>query len=139
MVTLFITQVANHLALGWSRAPSWFKCVFVIVCIWAVLWIINKIVINVIATYYARKLVHDELAILIEWRDKIRDYLVVQKHWECYEKNGTRYYECGLIKMTEMEVFKNIMRQHGADGLSGIVFLIDAVKNSTNDSNTNQF
>lgn len=136
MVALFITQVANHLALGWSKSPLWFKVIFIIVCIWAVFWIINKIVINAIAAYYARKLVHDELALLMQWRDKIRDYFVVQKHWDCYEQNGIRYYECGLIKMTEMEVFKNILRQHGAGGLSGIVFFIDAVKNSTN--NTNQ-
>ena len=123
MVTLFVN--------GWLKSPSWFKCVFVIVCIWAVFWIVDKIIINAIAVHYARKLVRDELKILMDWRDKIRDYLVVEKHWECYEKDGVRYYECGLIKMIEMEVFKNILHQHGAEGLPGVVFMMNAIKEKT--------
>ncbi len=123
MVTLFMN--------GWSKSPSWFKCVFVIVCIWAVLWIVDKLIINAIAVHYARKLVRDELKILMSLRDKIRDYLVFEKHWECYEKDGVRYYESGLIKMTEMEVFKNILRQHGAEGLPGMVFMMNAIKEKT--------
>lgn len=123
MVTLFMN--------GWSKSPSWFKCVFVIVCIWAVLWIVDKLIINMIAIHYARKLVRDELKILMSLRDKIRDYLVFEKNWECYEKDGVRYYECGLIKMTEMEVFKNILRQHGAEGLPGMVYMMNAIKEKT--------
>lgn len=123
MVTLFMN--------GWSKSPSWFKCVFVIVCIWAVLWIVDKLIINAIAVHYARKLVRDELKILMSLRDKIRDYLVFEKHWECYEKDGVRYYESGLIKMTEMEVFKNILRQHGAEGLPGMVYMMNAIKEKT--------
>lgn len=48
------------------------------------------------------------------------------------KKDKVRYYESGLVKMTEMELFKNIMRNNCASDPSEVTTSIDSANNSTN-------
>ena len=123
MVNLFI-----H---GWEIAPVWFKVIFIIAVLNAVWDVGMKAITRIVTFYLAKELVKEKLKFLMSKRDLIRDYMI-ECGWKCYEKDKVRYYESGLVKMTEMELFKNIMRKNCASDPSEVMTRIDSVNDSTN-------
>ena len=123
MVNLFI-----H---GWEIAPIWFKIIFILAVLNAVWDICMKVITRIVTFYFAKELVKEKLKFLMSKRDLIRDYMI-RCGWQCYEKDNVRYYVSGLVKMTEMDLFKNIMRKNCAGDASEVSSLIDSVNDSTN-------
>lgn len=123
MVNLFI-----H---GWEIVPIWFKIIFILAVLNAVWDICMKVITRIVTFYFAKELVKEKLKFLISKRDLIRDCMI-KYGWKCYEKDKVRYYESGLVKMTEMELFKNIMRNNCASDPSEVTTNIDSANNSTN-------
>lgn len=100
MVNLFI-----H---GWEITPIWFKCIFIMAVLNAIWYICEKAITRIVGIYFEKELLKNKMKFLILKRDLIRDYMI-RCGWKCYEKDKTRYYESGLVKMTELDVFKNII------------------------------
>lgn len=123
MVNLFI-----H---GWEIVPIWFKIIFILAVLNAVWDICMKVITRIVTFYFAKELVKEKLKFLMSKRDLIRDCMI-EYGWKCYEKDKVRYYELGLVKMTEMELFKNIMRNNCASDPSEVTTNIDSVNDSTN-------
>lgn len=122
MVNLFLN--------GWMNAPSWFKCVFILVCAWAIIWIIYKLILIAIAIHYNNKLLRGKVGILFAMRDDIKDYLVNECNWKCVDKDNRRYYTCGPIVLTEKEIFANIINQGKTQKLISVLILTKALNNA---------
>lgn len=116
---------------GWEIVPIWFKIIFIFSVLNAAWDICMKVITRIVTFYFAKELVKEKLKFLISKRDLIRDCMI-EYGWKCYEKDKVRYYESGLVKMTEMELFKNIMRNNCASDPSEVTTSIDSANNSTN-------
>lgn len=121
MVNLFI-----H---GWEIAPIWFKIIFILAVLNAVWDICMKAITWLITIHFEKELVKEKMKFLISKRDLIRDCMI-SCGWKCYEKDKTRYYESGLVKMTELDVFKNIILHGSKEKSAGD--LSDDVKDNAN-------
>lgn len=121
MVNLFI-----H---GWEIAPIWFKIIFILAVLNAVWDICMKAITCFITVHFEKELVKEKMKFLISKRDLIRDCMI-SCGWKCYEKDKTRYYESGLVKMTELDVFKNIILHGSKEKSTGD--LSDDVKDNAN-------
>ena len=124
-------RMVNLFIHGWEIAPIWFKIIFIFAVLNAVRDICMKVITRIVTFYFAKELVKEKLKFLMSKRDLIRDCMI-KCGWKCYEKDKVRYYESGLVKMTEMELFKNIMRNTCASNPSEVATNIDSVNNSTN-------
>lgn len=125
MVNLFI-----H---GWEIAPIWFKCVFIIAVLNAIWYICEKAITRIVTIYLEKEIMKEKLKFLMLKRDLIRDYMI-ECGWKCYEKDKTRYYASGLVKMTELDLFKNIILRNGKEKSAGD--LSDDVKDIIDGTNT---
>lgn len=123
MVNLFI-----H---GWEIVPIWFKIIFIFAVLNAVWDICMKVITRIVTFYLEKELVKEKLQFLMSKRDLIRDCMI-KCGWKCYEKDKVRYYESGLVKMTEMELFKNIMHKNCASDPLEVMTSIDSVNDSAN-------
>lgn len=106
MVNLFI-----H---GWEIAPIWFKVIFIIAVLNAVWDVGMKAITRIVTIYLEKEIMKEKLKFLMLKRDLIRDYMI-ECGWKCYEKDKTRYYESGLLIITECDLFKNIILRYSKE------------------------